>query len=220
MIHIGTPPVIEACTGVLVKPDVVVTSYHCMQASNEFSSNTESPDHACYGGKSRRCRDIAIEFDFLDRREIGITAQCQDAVAYDKVQDFVALKIHPEEASIGRSPRAPAVTPSAADAPPDRLVIIHHPLGFPLVAEDTCKFRGADRSEIQHNCDTQSGSSGAPIFDSQMAWIGSHFQGPYPADWSGAQIEEYLKLALRGERPLPVSHARSAAAILKCVEEN
>jgi hypothetical protein len=129
---------------------------------------------------------------------------------------LVVMRIRPEDAALVAGPRTPAEVGTVADDSTESVTIIHHPLGFPMVAEDSCKLRGTDRTDVLHNCDTQSGSSGAPLFNKQMRWIGTHYRGPYPDGWTGKQVEDYLKEVMSGNRPMPVSHARAAAEILKC----
>jgi hypothetical protein len=214
LVHVGEPPLVAACTGILVKSDLVITSFHCMAPSSSFSTGLQNA-RMCLANAPRSCDDVLFEFDVLNKA-IGKVAHCKEVVGYDETQDFVILRVSADDLVVLSARSAPGVAElTSGDGQP--LTILEHPLGFPMVADDSCRLRGMEGTDLLHNCDTQSGSSGAPLFDSQMHWVGTHYRGPYPDDWTGKQIEEYLKCYLAGTCPQPLSRARASAEIMKCV---
>jgi Trypsin-like peptidase domain len=183
LIHIG--PGENTCTGVLVDPEIVATNYHCIELSPAFrnSSETEKPS----------CADVLIEFDYLVEGTVGKTGPCL-AVRADKGLDVALLSINPESVrDASGQPRTPVPRRPATESLPTTVTVIHHPRGLPLRIDPICRLRGSSGTDILHDCATMKGSSGSPVLDEQLRWVGLHYWGPYPASWSIEKVETYVQ---------------------------
>jgi hypothetical protein len=198
MLHVG--PLEASCTGVLIDPATVATNYHCVLNSLSFqkSENAERP----------RCDDIFAEFEYFEVGAPGIVTRCL-AVRVDKQLDVALLTVDPQTIrdTAGR-PRVPIATRPVLEGLPAKVVIMHHPLGLPMVIDQACSLRGSSATDILHDCATTSGSSGSPVLDEQMRWVGLHYKGPYPSNWTVEMIETDAKV--NGPR---YNQARVSAAV-------
>jgi hypothetical protein len=179
-LHIG--PMETSCTGVLVDQGTVATNYHCMQASLSFLTTEQTAKPSCH--------DILAEFDYLTADQRGPTARCL-AVRTDKQLDVALLTFAPEAIrTTSGQERRPIQLRPADEGAPQVVTLIHHPLGLPLVVEENCSLTGVDQVDLLHDCLSTSGSSGSPLFDEKMRWVGLHYKGAYPSKWTIERLEE------------------------------
>jgi V8-like Glu-specific endopeptidase len=169
----------------LIDDHTVATNYHCLLNSLQFlkSENAEK----------KVCDDVIIEFDYLRAGTLGVSTKCT-AVRPKKELDVALLTV--DAAAIRRSTgevRNPVRPIPVGSAPAGKVNIIHHPQGLPLSYELNCRLKAIEGIELLHDCDTASGSSGSPLFDEQMRWVGLHYKGPYPSTWTVQMIEQHIK---------------------------
>lgn len=184
VLHIGPSDV--TCTGVLIDERTVATNYHCMvQGSLQFLRSENAPQ--------KLCGDVIVEFDYLQRGGRGVSTRCA-AVRVKKDLDVALLTVDPVAIRTAAGDvRNPVRLIPADERPSGRLSIIHHPVGLSLQYEENCRVRGGAANDVLHDCVTTTGSSGSPIFDEQMRWIGLHYKGPYPITWTIRQVEQHIQ---------------------------
>lgn len=180
MLHIG--PEGTTCTGAMIGPDLIATNHHCMEHSLKFLK-TESSGRG-------DCSDTLVEFDYLSEGATGLTTPCIEVRNSHEKPDLAIIRasIPPTRNGQARRPLPLGTAPLAGNAD---LFIMHHPLGMPMVYETHCQLRGQQGAEYLHNCQTDSGSSGSPLFSSENdSLVAIHYFGPYPRSWTIEQVED------------------------------
>ena len=152
----------STCTAWLVGPETLLTNNHCVPGA---------------GGATAQ-RGIAL-FDYL-RQDPGGTTQVEvglEPMATDAELDYTLLRMA-GAAPAGIEPLG--VNPRDV-RPGERLMLIHHPLGQPKVMTRFQCFVHPDapRHEffVPHVCDTEPGTSGAPVFDALGVPVALHHRG-------------------------------------------
>ena len=178
MLHIG--PLETTCTGVLIEAGTIATNYHCMKFSLSFQQSKQSATPSC--------DDVMAEFEFLALNERGTTAKCRSARTDEKL-DLAFLDFDPRDIELAPGkPRPPVKVRPASEGMPTNVELIHHPLGLPLVIDEHCAVRKVEQLDLLHDCSAVNGSSGSPLFDDKLRWIGLHYKGPYPRTWTIEKI--------------------------------
>jgi hypothetical protein len=178
MLHIG--PLETTCTGVLIEAGTIATNYHCMKYSLAFQQSKQSPTPSC--------DDVMAEFEFLALNQRGTTAKCRSVTADEKL-DLAFLGFDPRDIELAPGkPRQPVKIRPASEGMPSNVELIHHPLGLPLVIDEHCAVRKVEQPDLLHDCSAVNGSSGSPLFDEKLRWIGLHYKGPYPRTWTIEKI--------------------------------
>lgn len=182
MLHIGPESI--SCTGVLVAADTIATNYHCIARSLKFLL-TENLPHI-------DCDDVIAEFDYLAADAIGTPAACAGVIRADRPRDLAILKVTVPPNKAGKARQPLAIGSSKPD--PDSLWVVHHPVGLPMVYERNCRERGRTDSDLLHDCQTNAGSSGAPILSLDNKIVALHYFGPYNPTWTVEQVEHDIQL--------------------------
>ena len=201
------------CSAVLVHEFTVLTAAHCLLPQK---GQGQTP--------GARIESITIDFNYLDERnfnEEGIDSPSERQIFsldptplsvstdFNDSVDFAFLRargnldaqkqeIDPVsiwgKVEISRSP----IESSEENQP---AIIIHHPSSQAMqITRYRCYisgsrwYRGYDRSSFDHHCDTDFGSSGAPVFDAEdLTLIGIHRARPHLGDQSGVTNEQALR---------------------------
>jgi S1-C subfamily serine protease len=104
--------------------------------------------------------------------------QCEK-VATDRAKDLALLRVRPIE---GADPLVPAHL-ATADTPTGAVELVHHPQCKRKQATEGCHVlavgatASSQTTEFTHDCDSEGGSSGAPLFDQQGVMVGLHHAG-------------------------------------------
>lgn len=161
---------LATCTGFMVTPDLLLTNHHCVSTID-----------TCFGTVAV----FGYQRDALGRVTSTKQYDCIAVIKASKKLDYSLLRID-------GSPGAPGewgalqFNPSAALVDGQALYVVQHPAGEPKrVALDECnvstlKASGALdalQSDFGHKCDTESGSSGSPVFDLSNRVVGLHHLG-------------------------------------------
>jgi len=180
LLHIG--PSKTTCTGVLIDRETVVSNYHCVQYSLSFQ-RTESADRPS-------CSDILVEFDYLRKDERGIGGRCL-SLRINKELDVALLTVNPDKVRRKDGTfRSPVLLRSGDDSIPAAVSLVHHPLGLPL-SIGPCVVSSYEKDDVLHDCHSAHGSSGSPLFDGGMSWLGLHYQAAYPDNFTLRQMENH-----------------------------
>jgi hypothetical protein len=164
------------CSGVMITPDLYLTNWHCGAAD-------KLPDQA-YWHKDR-CAETLVDTSW-DGDKIGRENTCTKVEAVSKTLDYALVRIAP---LIGSSNAAGQAEPIrfARQRPTvnQPLVILHHAVCKPKLMSFACNvaeasykgWQGGTETEFTHRCDTEGGSSGAPVFTESGALVGLHHLG-------------------------------------------
>ncbi len=150
------------CTGFLVSPRHLITNDHCPRSTSEITSTIVEFDYD-------------EEFSRTDMYKLTL-----EDLPRDETLDFAIYKLNKEATGRGYlqlSDDDRYISPGKA------LIIFQHPGGFPKrLAEYDCRVLRpthpvAPRTDFGHMCDTEGGSSGAPVQNSLGDVIGLHHFG-------------------------------------------
>lgn len=162
------------CSGVMITPTLLLTNWHCGGPPTLQAKGFWNPDIV---------RDTFVDLSFdgdSHSRELQILSL---ATTPDKDLDFVVLRTTPID-KLG--PVRPVKISTRAPAKNDEIRVVHHPSGKVKQLSWNCVVRNPDYkgwqvagvpSEFTHACDTEGGSSGAPILDTEGALVGLHHLG-------------------------------------------
>lgn len=179
---------IVPCSGIAIPPDLFLTNWHCgaVYIDADGDGKRELLTNAYWKGEL--CKASIIDMSF-DGDEQSREFQCAEVLA-DEPLDYALLRIRPLSAdrSIGRI----SISRRGSLEKDEDLFLVHHPLAdIKQISAGTlvgaqCRIveparrswkDEARKSEFSHRCDTEGGSSGAPVFDRQGNLIGLHHLG-------------------------------------------
>lgn len=152
------------CTGFLISADMLMTNYHCV-------------------GYQSTCDSTRVQFNYELDSNLQPTpvaeVSCTTLVKANSTYDYAVLKLSsPIGNTYGWYELAPRVPTG------EQGTLIQHPNGRrkKVALPPNCALLEiadgyAPNSDFRHQCDTDSGTSGAPILDSQFYVVGLHHWG-------------------------------------------
>jgi V8-like Glu-specific endopeptidase len=163
-----------ACSGVMLTPTLLLTNWHC-------GGPPGLADKGFWNADIRRDTlvDLSFDGDTLSR-ELQIQGL---ATAPNKDLDFVLLRTTAIDAL---GPVRPVRIAASEPATNDEIRVVHHPAGKVKQLSWNCTVRQASykgwqnaavMSEFTHVCDTEGGSSGAPVLNTRGELVGLHHLG-------------------------------------------
>lgn len=163
------------CSGVVLAPGYVLTNWHCGPVTNLAGAAVTG---AYWNGDicERTQMDLSWDDDDVSRE-----FACVQVLAKSQDLDYVLLRIRALEGS-------GAIRPLGVHAARDMATVsmVHHPAASQKVISADCNIldRGLPSrlgtipdAIFTHDCDTEGGSSGAPMFDNGGMLVGLHFHG-------------------------------------------
>jgi hypothetical protein len=156
------------CSAVAVDTDLLLTNWHCGgDASMQFERFWDDDV----------CRQTLIDMSWDGDRE-SREYQCT-RVAKDRALDLALIRVR------GIDGAEPLVPIRLADTEPSSGIVglLHHPQCKRKQVTESCQIRtlgpneSAQATEFTHDCDSEGGSSGAPVFDQSGRLVGLHHAG-------------------------------------------
>ena len=180
------------CTAALVSDDLILTNAHCIfdaSGNNLVRAGVLSMGYLSAGVK-----------EGTDQYEVATSSPIEFGTpGPEGAPDYVILRV-----KSGDPGKTWGTVQLSHDSPLDggSLAIMHHPRGFPMVvsAGGKCRSTRLSQNDVFHICDTQGGSSGAPVFA-----LGS----------SKVVAIHYRKVGLSENAALRIDHLLDASPLLR-----
>jgi V8-like Glu-specific endopeptidase len=152
--RIESPKGIAIGTGTLISPNLLLTCYHVFSKSGVEKAGVRFN----YKSNSYMLDEYFFELDLNDLNFVN----------YDKHLDYALIEIKGE-------PQQPVAVPICSLLNDEQQIrLVHHPMGKPMVISDIGKIEQVGEDYIDHNIQTNDGSSGAPIFNCQWELVAIH----------------------------------------------
>jgi hypothetical protein len=180
----------------MIAPDLFLTNWHC--------GGIDALGEAGYWNQ-QVCDSTLIDLSWDDD---GLSREyfCTRVVITDHALDFAVLQVK----ALGEAETArPAIIRGAALEADAEIMVIHHPACRQKQITHDCKVRAAEHAgwfaadggspaliDFTHTCDTERGSSGAPIFDSGGRLVGLQHLG-YDVDVGTCTAKDDVNKAVR-----------------------
>jgi Trypsin-like peptidase domain len=159
-----------SCSGVLIGENLFLTNWHCGGSSTEASEFVWNTDVV---------RNCLIDFAW-DGRSTSDQFSCQRVVSLNEKLDYALIQIAPVIGGVGYF-GLPAPGRIGQIVTPESVFVVHHALAGSKKVSDNCTVKSGPAVDgtrsLLHDCDTDPGSSGAPLFDSQGVIVGIHHLG-------------------------------------------
>jgi hypothetical protein len=160
------------CTGVMVSKDVMMTNWHCGKSATKAAWNANV------------CPNMVVDLARDDRAGVRQQYACAEVLEGDPNLDYALIRLKPVAGGSAYT-GAPAYQSLATAAPvsPGAVFSVHHAqckaklLSRGCSAELKSVANQAGTNEFAHTCDTEAGSSGAPIFNNSGRLVGMHHRG-------------------------------------------
>ena len=180
---VDSPP--WSCSGFAISKSLFLTNWHCggipPKASDQYWSSKSLLQNAVIDFS---WHNGGVSQNLFERNQYKISASTVNArnpVHDDPLLDYAVLRIEPINRSNSLRVAKLAVDDNIAGA----IKIIHHPLGEKKQITRNCMMDksisgwkdSSKETEFTHNCDTEGGSSGSPVFNSSDRVIGLHHAG-------------------------------------------
>ncbi|MEK6320116.1 MAG: serine protease [Acidobacteriota bacterium] len=170
------------CSGVVVAPDLFLTNWHCGGPGRILRDGVwrDFPEDLYWNNLILRDTliDLSWDDDGLSREFITTKVELKS-----KEFDFALLRIAPVDYRGEARPAPISLEPPDLTKP---ISIVHHAECLPkqitikncrIVNAEYKGWRGNELTDFTHSCDTEGGSSGGPVFDSDGRLIGLHHIG-------------------------------------------
>ena len=173
------------CSGVLLTQSLLLTNWHCggMSASAPAQVWRDASEN-----QPGTCDSVLVNMSWDDGGTVR-EARCTKVELKSKGLDYALVRVAPVAGSMPALAAGKPITfASARPAFGAFLRMVHHPECLPKRVSYNCRVVKAARpswdasaqlgaTEFEHDCDSEGGSSGAPVFDTAGALVGLHHLG-------------------------------------------
>lgn len=185
--------ILYSCTGFLLTDDLLLTNQHCVRSNADCATAV-----AQFGYKEDKARNI----------DLGEEYACERLEDSDAGLDFALLRLKGTPGSKwGKLKWRSIPIPSNA-----AIFLVQHPSGRPMrVAREGCLIKTASaigslpgqETDVGHTCDTESGSSGSPLFDQRFQVVALHHLGFDNVDPRWAKENRAIQAPILSRRLAP-----------------
>lgn len=172
-------PASWCCSGIMVTRDLYLTNWHCGAPTGVTSGVWHS----------ERCLTTLVDLSW-DEDAISSELNCTKVIASSERLDYALLRIAPVtgNAPTTTDSRPLFVTNERVSAQTE-IRIVHHAECKRKLLSQGCRVLNANyenwrtestdsqATDFSHDCDTEGGSSGGPVFDARGALVGLHHLG-------------------------------------------
>lgn len=188
------------CSGVFVAENLFLTNWHC-GAPREFEQDGRTIVFGEEGyWNSQIVKDTIVDVSF-DDDALSLEYIGNKLIAMDQELDFALIEMVPLDASKRMLPLPINLGPLTNN---QGIKIVHHPEALPKRITIGCRVESSsypswEKSiagvDFSHNCDTEGGSSGGPVFNSNNELIGLHHRG-FKVNLTSCQEEDRVNKAV------------------------
>jgi hypothetical protein len=168
-------PVTGHCTAVLIAPDRVLTSKHCVSDLQQCRRTGFVFDYAVNSKSEEEVKNLLPTINPLNPARISycqaiISKGSEMVEVNDQNRDFIIVTISPKQLS---RPTLPLSAQKAPLSPKQPLALLGHPLGLPLkIAADTkVKIFSSTTPSFIVESDSFEGNSGSALIDLQQGTL-------------------------------------------------
>ncbi|MER9866809.1 serine protease [Mesorhizobium sp. M0136] len=158
-----------SCSGVLIGESLFLTNWHC--------GGERWLKHELYWNDEVR-GNCLMDFRW-DEGTARSQFSCGEIAAQSEKLDYALLELGPLAGGPSLS-SLPAAVPIDMSGVPDQIFILHHARSKPKLLSKNCHATSEDNNPdlFLHDCDTDPGASGGPVFDSNTKrLVGIHHAG-------------------------------------------
>lgn len=199
------------CSGAMVAADLFLTNWHC--GGPEWIEDPAQPGvkkafREDFYWQDPILADALIDLSF-DGDKLSREYMVSRVAASRRELDFAILEVQPLD-TLG--PARPFPIRRLPPVPGDAVRVVHHPEGKQKQITIDCPITGVDypgwkpesgQVDLTHRCDTEGGSSGAPLLGPGLEIVGLHHLGFKVLD-SVTCTEDRLSKAVRMDKILEV----------------
>jgi hypothetical protein len=170
------------CSGVMLSSDVMLTNWHC-GGSRELDMGDDEY------WRSDVCENTIVDLGWV-KGALSRQYSCAKVLAHNRRLDIALIRLRPVVGvggGIGTPVRAKmSESPVASD---QDIFVVHHAKCAEKLVSDRCRVRAASypgwkddggsgaQLDFSHDCNTEQGASGAPVFDLNGKLVGLHHLG-------------------------------------------
>jgi V8-like Glu-specific endopeptidase len=169
------------CSGVRLSTDLFMTNWHCGAVKG-------LPDSAFWNnsGSFNSCQASLVDLSW-DEDLLGREYSCRSVEFQDKTLDVAILRLGAlaDGPPLTRPLSLPVLSANPVQTG-DTVMVLHHPACEPKSVTRNCSVQTPSlpswtgdpaASEFSHNCTTENGSSGGPVYSANGELIGLHHLG-------------------------------------------
>jgi Trypsin-like peptidase domain len=206
------------CSGVLISADIFLTNWHCGGSTDLSMDEPEYWSDAV-------CASTTVDINWA-KGAVSKKYRCLAVLEKNQELDFAAIRLGPvlgPDSGSGEPVRARLSGKSPKHG--DDVFVVHHSQCMEKLVSAGCQVQSSsskgwlderlvvpadDKSEFTHNCNAETGASGAPVFDENGLLIGLHHVGAGAAPACSAstgvngavKIEKIFEFVNKKNKPL------------------
>lgn len=201
------------CSAVMIGPNLALTNWHC-GGDNQWMAAADY-------WQGSVCPNLTLDLAW-DNGQVRRQYNCVAVEAQDRHLDYAVLRLQPV---VGSGGMVGEPVYERLDAAPEAAIgnafVIHHPMCKSKQLSSGCSIRSitqanwlgdGTKTDIAHDCDTEHGSSGAPVFNDKGQLVALHHVGFERDPQTCKAIDRVNKAVRIGEIITHIKASRPALA--------